>query len=136
MELQTGRSARELLGADPVRLLTSDPWATGFGLLDVHLGGGLHSGELVLLGGAPGVGKTTLALQMAAAVAGAGGRALYLCYEHGDDEMLTRLLLMEAGLANPYDAPLPRRARPGDAGILGSDPRVASATAALTGYGD
>ncbi len=40
-------------------------WPTGFGLLDSTLDGGLRSGELVLLGGSEGTGKTTIALQMA-----------------------------------------------------------------------
>ncbi len=131
-----GRTAAELLGTDPGRLLRSDPWATGFKGLDAHLGGGLHGGELVLVGGAPAVGKTTLALQMATAVARAGGLATYLCYEHSEDELLTRLLLMEAGLAHPYDAPLPRRADPstGDGGT--TDARLATAVAAVRGYGE
>ncbi len=139
MEPELGHSAAELLGPDPARLLKSNPWTTGFALLDAHLGGGLHRGELVLVGGAPGVGKTTMALQMARAVAGAGGRALYLCYEHGDNELLTRLLLMEAGLAHPYDEPLSRRTTAADDHVgyhARVDRRLASATAALQAYGD
>ena len=37
---------------------------TGFGILDEALEGGLRSGELVLLGGPQGLGKTTMAMQM------------------------------------------------------------------------
>jgi replicative DNA helicase len=106
-----GRTASELLGAqDPSGLLARRSWATGFDMLDLLLGGGLHAGELVLLGGAQGLGKTTLALQMARSMARAGRPVTYLCYEHTDDEILARLLLMEAGLARPYDPPLPRTA--------------------------
>jgi DNA repair protein RadA/Sms len=51
--------------------------ATGLGELDRVLGGGLVAGSLVLVGGEPGVGKSTLLLQVAAGVAaraaGAGG---------------------------------------------------------------
>ncbi len=44
---------------------------TGIDDLDQVLGGGLVSGSVVLMGGAPGVGKSTLALQVAGRVAGA-----------------------------------------------------------------
>lgn len=42
--------------------------ATGIGELDRVLGGGLVPGSLVLLGGEPGIGKSTLALQLASAL--------------------------------------------------------------------
>ena len=70
---------------------------TGFDVLDDMLGGGLHTGELVLLGGPPGVGKTIAALQWARNVARAGGTALFVCYEHEPFTLLTRLLALEAG---------------------------------------
>ena len=40
---------------------------TGISELDRILGGGIVSGSLILLGGEPGVGKSTLALQLALA---------------------------------------------------------------------
>ena len=73
-------------------------WATGFSPLDVQLGGGLRAGELILVGGAQGLGKTTFALQIARNVAASGHHALYLCYEHREQELLERLLAMELGL--------------------------------------
>ena len=49
--------------------------AVGIGELDRVLGGGLVGGSVVLLGGEPGIGKSTLLLQVAAGIAeGAGGR--------------------------------------------------------------
>jgi len=45
------------------------------------LGGGLTSGSLVLIGGEPGIGKSTLLLQLAAAMAGPEGRAVYVSGE-------------------------------------------------------
>lgn len=42
--------------------------ATGIGELDRVLGGGLVPGSLVLIGGEPGIGKSTLSLQLAAAI--------------------------------------------------------------------
>ncbi len=57
--------AAESLGS-PVRV------ATGSGELDRVLGGGLVAGSVTLLGGDPGIGKSTLMLQAAAALAAAG----------------------------------------------------------------
>ena len=46
--------------------------SVGIGELDRVLGGGLVPGSLVLVGGEPGIGKSTLLLQAAAGVAGGG----------------------------------------------------------------
>lgn len=88
-ELDQQLQAREALDVRTV--------ATGFAVLDEVIGGGLHSGELVLLGGAPGVGKTICALQWARNLARAGHRAVFVCYEHEPTTLLTRLLALEAG---------------------------------------
>jgi DNA repair protein RadA/Sms len=45
------------------------------------LGGGVVPGSLVLIGGDPGIGKSTLLLQVSAAVAEDGGRVLYITGE-------------------------------------------------------
>jgi len=70
----------------PVRLgdveATSDARvATGIAEFDRVLGGGLVRGSLVLIGGEPGIGKSTLLLQAAASLAAAGSRVLYVCGE-------------------------------------------------------
>jgi replicative DNA helicase len=70
---------------------------TGFGILDDILGGGLRAGELLLLGGPPGVGKTITALQWAREVARDGRTAIFVCYEHEPTTLLVRLLGLEAG---------------------------------------
>jgi replicative DNA helicase len=73
---------------------------TGFSPLDSYLHGGLRVGELFLLGGAQGVGKSTWALQLARHVAAGGhGRVLYVCYEHPEEFLLERLISMESALA-------------------------------------
>lgn len=75
------------------------PIPLGFTPLDKSLGGGLRTGDLVLIGGAQGTGKTTLALQMARNIA-VGGQAtvLYLCFEHDEEYLLNRLIAMESAL--------------------------------------
>ena len=73
---------------------------TGFSPLDSYLHGGLRVGELFLLGGAQGVGKSTWALQLARHVAAGGhGRVRYVCYEHPEEFLLERLIAMESALA-------------------------------------
>jgi DNA repair protein RadA/Sms len=81
---------------------------TGLGEVDRVLGGGLVAGSLVLVGGEPGVGKSTLLLQVAAGVASAageiGGRVLYVTGEESAAQV--RLRASRLGLAS---------GRPGDA---------------------
>jgi replicative DNA helicase len=79
---------------------------TGFSPLDAYLHGGVRVGELFLVGGAQGVGKSTWALQLARHVAAGGhGRALYVCYEHSEEFLLERLISMESALAGE-EAPI------------------------------
>src|SRR5512132_4068665 len=54
---------------------------TGIAELDRVLGGGLVPGSLVLLGGAPGIGKSTLAGMALANIAGSGQAVLYVSGE-------------------------------------------------------
>ncbi|HUG49243.1 MAG TPA: DnaB-like helicase C-terminal domain-containing protein [Candidatus Limnocylindria bacterium] len=71
----------------------------GFSPLDRTLGGGIRAGEMMLIGGAQGTGKTTIALQMARNIA-LGGQAsvLYVCFEHDEEYLLNRLVAMESVL--------------------------------------
>ena len=67
--------------------------------LDRMLGGGIRPGELMLIGGAQGTGKTTMALQMARNVAASGqAYVLYVCFEHDDADLLNRLIALESVL--------------------------------------
>jgi replicative DNA helicase len=70
---------------------------TGFQPLDTVIGGGFRPGELVLLGGMPGVGKTILGLQWARAMALGGAPVVYACYEHDGADLLGRIVASEAG---------------------------------------
>ena len=73
-------------GAAPVRLADisleeQDRTKTGFGELDRVLGDGIVKGSLVLVGGDPGIGKSTLLLQVCRNLALAGKRVLYISGE-------------------------------------------------------
>ncbi len=71
--------------------------ATGIAELDRVLGGGLVPGSAVLLGGDPGIGKSTLLLQAAASLADLGKRALYISGEESIEQV--RLRARRLGLA-------------------------------------
>jgi DNA repair protein RadA/Sms len=74
---------------------------TGFGELDRALGGGLVPGSAVLIGGDPGIGKSTLLLQAAGRMARAGHSVAYVSGEEAADQV--RLRARRLGLA---DAPV------------------------------
>lgn len=89
IELSPGASPK----AEPIDRPSSDPaparLATGIGEFDRVLGGGVVAGSVVLVGGDPGIGKSTLMLQGAAALARAGVRTLYVTSEESAEQ--TRL---------------------------------------------
>lgn len=62
----------------------------GIGELDRVLGGGLVAGSVVLLGGEPGIGKSTLLLQAAAGVAATGETVLYATGEESASQVSLR----------------------------------------------
>ena len=63
---------------------------TGLAEFDRALGGGLVAGSAVLMGGEPGIGKSTLLLQAAAHMAQAGGGAVYISGEEASDQVRLR----------------------------------------------
>lgn len=71
-------------------------WPTGFDALDRALAGGVRSGELVLVAGAQGQGKTTFTLQALRSVARSGRQAVLFSYEHESGTVLERLIALEA----------------------------------------
>lgn len=71
-------------------------WPTGFDALDRALAGGLRSGELILVAGAQGQGKTTFTVQALRTAALAGRHAVLFSYEHESHTLLERLLALEA----------------------------------------
>lgn len=78
--------------------------STGIGELDRVLGGdgqtrGLVPGSAVLIGGSPGIGKSTLLLQAAAALAAQGQRILYVSSEESARQIRARAERLRSGTA-------------------------------------
>ncbi|MDI3258084.1 MAG: DNA repair protein RadA [Kyrpidia sp.] len=69
---------------------------TGFAELDRVLGGGLVPGSLVLIGGDPGVGKSTLLLQVSACLARGGRPVLYVSGEESSRQIHLRARRLNA----------------------------------------
>src|SRR3954453_22420793 len=121
-------------------------WATGFEPLDAYLGGGIRAGELCLLGGPQGLGKTTFALQLARNVARSGGSCAVLSYEHDATTLLERLVALEAGELFGVDGIPLRRVREALEGVsqssgsledrLGLIPGGAEAVSEVRTYAD
>lgn len=134
------------------------PIPTGFDPLDAMIGGGLRKTELILLGGAQGIGKTIATLQIARNIAMRPDQyAFYLSYEHTETHLMHRLLCLES--VNPPEMDLNRglkirdlhqiivsqrakefMGRDGGAGslhqILKENPKTAPALARMQRYAD
>lgn len=99
-DLSSGGRAVRFAGLDqpgemPVRR------STGLAEFDRALGGGFVPGSAILMGGDPGIGKSTLLLQAAASVAKSGGQAIYVSGEEAAGQV--RLRAARLGLG---DAPV------------------------------
>jgi DNA repair protein RadA/Sms len=81
----------DVVGGDSAR------WSTGLDEFDFVLGGGVVPGSLVLVGGEPGVGKSTILLQVAARLEGAGHAALYVSGEESAAQVRLRADRIGAG---------------------------------------
>lgn len=81
------------------------PIGTGFQPLDSVIDGGFLPGEVVLLGGQPGAGKTICALQWARNICLSGRRVTFACFEHDEPTLMYRLVVQEmAALTTQGDA--------------------------------
>ena len=70
-------------------------WQTGIREFDFVLGGGVVPGSMILIGGEPGIGKSTLLLQAAARLQAGGRSVLYASGEESPDQIRLRADRME-----------------------------------------
>ncbi|MBO1348645.1 MAG: DNA repair protein RadA [Hormoscilla sp. GUM202] len=79
---------------------TVSRWSSGYGELDRVLGGGIVPGSLVLIGGEPGIGKSTLLLQVANQLA-YHHRVLYVSAEESGQQVKLRSQRLGVGVKEP-----------------------------------
>ncbi|HEU4996198.1 MAG TPA: DNA repair protein RadA [Gemmatimonadaceae bacterium] len=105
---------RDVAGSESPR------WTTGLAEFDFALGGGIVPGSMVLVGGEPGIGKSTLLLQVAARLQRGGRQALYASGEESPLQVRLRAdrldesagdveLLNETNLETVLETTLARR---------------------------
>src|SRR6185436_7097715 len=85
-----------------VEFVVAQRMSTGIGEFDRVLGGGIVPGSLVLLGGEPGIGKSTLLLQAAAHFAREVGPVLYCSGEESEHQIKLRGERLGVGAAPLY----------------------------------
>ncbi len=71
--------------------------STGVKELDNVLGGGMVAGQVILLTGEPGIGKSTLLLQVATAKIQGNGSVLYVCGEESPEQIALRAKRLQVG---------------------------------------
>ena len=94
-EVPSSPQDRYVWGNEPVALSAIDKedekrFPTGMPELDRVLGGGVVAGDVVLIGGEPGIGKSTLLLQAGALVSQKGKKVLYISGEESLSQIKLR----------------------------------------------
>ncbi|HEY4321265.1 MAG TPA: DNA repair protein RadA [Gemmatimonadales bacterium] len=90
------RVSAPVAGAAPIVRLRDvtasrlERWSTGMPELDFVLGGGIVPGSMTLIGGEPGIGKSTLLLQAAARLEASGRAVLYASGEESAEQLRLR----------------------------------------------
>lgn len=90
---------RDVQGADERR------WSSGLDEFDFVLGGGIVPGSVVLVGGEPGIGKSTLLLQVAARLETAGMATLYVSGEESALQVRLRADRLGGGAGDVHILP-------------------------------
>ena len=90
----TGKASKsaEPSSLSSIELNDEERFGTGIGELDRVLGGGIVPGSLVLVGGDPGIGKSTLLLQVCRNLANEGRKVLYISGEESLKQIKLRAL--------------------------------------------
>jgi DNA repair protein RadA/Sms len=128
-DLQGGGQWIDLVGLD-TQIALPERLSSGIKELDRALGGGFVAGSATLIGGDPGIGKSTLLLQAAARLAKDGKSVAYISGEEASDQV--RLRARRLGLA---DAPVMLGAATSVRDILttlGSGPSIRSRPCTVT----
>jgi DNA repair protein RadA/Sms len=88
--VRRNQSVATAVGLDEARDTIGERFRTGWGEIDRVLGGGIVAGSVILVGGEPGVGKSTMLLQVAGFVSGKGGSVLIASAEESAHQVAMR----------------------------------------------
>ncbi|OPL13963.1 MAG: DNA repair protein RadA [delta proteobacterium MLS_D] len=80
----------EPVSIDAIDAVEADRFKTGIGEFDRVVGGGLVAGATILIGGDPGIGKSTLLMQVLQRIADAGLKTLYISGEESSRQIKIR----------------------------------------------
>ncbi|MCK4267589.1 MAG: AAA family ATPase, partial [Actinomycetia bacterium] len=83
-------SSNEPQSLEEVEALVDERWPTNIAEFDRVLGGGIVRGSLVLIGGEPGVGKSTLLMQAAGSLVAQGRKVLIVTGEESVQQVKLR----------------------------------------------
>ncbi len=103
--VSSGRTTAEIaaeIERDEVEGVIPEVFPTGLGTLDRHMGGGLHRGEMAVVGGETGSGKSALLVQATAACADAGYPVIYLSLEMSRRDIFNRIAAAASGIAQDH----------------------------------
>jgi DNA repair protein RadA/Sms len=88
--VRRNQSVATPVGLDEARDTIGERFRTGWGEIDRVLGVGIVAGSVILVGGEPGVGKSTMLLQVAGFVSGKGGSVLIASAEESAHQVAMR----------------------------------------------
>ena len=99
---QASRSTSRPVSINSIAPKREERFSTGIPELDRVLGGGVIPGSLVLVGGDPGIGKSTLLLQVSNNVAETGKKVLYISGEESENQIKMRAKRLKISSDNLY----------------------------------
>ena len=99
---QASRSTSKPVKINSIAPKREERFSTSIPELDRVLGGGVIPGSLVLVGGDPGIGKSTLLLQVSNNVAETGKKVLYISGEESESQIKMRAKRLKVSSDNLY----------------------------------
>lgn len=96
------KSSSKPININAIETREEERFSTEIAELDRVLGGGIVKGSLVLVGGDPGIGKSTLLIQVSSNVANAGRKVLYISGEESESQIKMRAQRLGINSNNLY----------------------------------
>lgn len=95
-------SKSKVIKINSIEIEKEDRYLTSISELDRVLGGGIIPGSMILVGGDPGIGKSTLMLQVSNNIAKTGKKVIYISGEENENQIKMRAKRLNADSENLY----------------------------------